>query len=550
MQRVWAVSNPGMQRVWAVLAAAMLSACAAHKPPTDPRVAALAAIDRADARLRDGCYACLIEARDAYVGLLTSPLGDLARQRRFEAELLIVLREKELAIDTTSSMTRLATAGAGLPSAFEVPRILARLSMLLPMVTGISDAAYADFVKVHRPDAMTATADLDRFAAVPLYGPVRDYLAWSIRCNAVTRMDASVTVPGAAEAGADEPPLLVYRRAICRGPKGLDALAALYASHPEMAEAAYYLSVNEPLNVNGPTGAKRKLTGAAYAAFPLSPAVTYAMAIVSHSAGNCREGLKYYEETLVLQERHESAELGRATCLTYLKRPDEAIAAATTLIGWNSTKVLEAYYWRAYNEHEQQHLDVARADIEASKQRGSTTENMILAGVIEYEQDDLAPAMADLDRAWALSRARGCTAAWYLGLVHIKRDAWPEAAGGFERATACFAANVREDRMSLAAVEATGEGSPELDPEFRASQIAGFKAAIVEDERQQRAAALNAATCYANAGSVARARQFLVTAEQEPSFADQVAKLREFMEKANAPSATAAGGASPRPPIQ
>ncbi len=530
----------------AALALAALSACATHKPPADPRVTALAAIDRADARLRDGCYACLIEARDAYATLLTSPLRDLAARRRFDAELLIVLREKELAIDTTASRARLEAAGTTLPPAYDVPRLLNRLDALVPQAPGVPDAFYDAFLMLHRPDAVTAAADLGWVAGAPLYEPAREYLALAIRCNPVTRFNAAVALPGEALPGADEPPLLTYRRSTCRGEKGFAKLAALHDAHPEMAEAAYYLSINQPLKMNGPSGEKRKLTAAAYAVFPLSPAVTYAMAIVSHSSGNCREGLKYYDETLVLQNRHESAQLGRATCLTYLKRPDEAIEAATRLIGWNSTKLLEAFYWRAYNHRLQEHLDSARSDIEASKRQGSTSENRTLAGIIEYEQDDLVPAIDDLNRGWALSVARNCTAAWYLGLVHIKRDAWPDAAGGFERALSCYARNVTEDRMGLAAMQQT----PDLDPEFRAAQIAGFQAAIVEDERQQRAAALNTAISYANAGNPVRARQLLPTAEMEPSFGEQIGQLKTLLERLEGTTASASSGAGTRPPIQ
>jgi len=537
-----------MRRLWvAVTAVAALSGCAAHRPPAaDPLVAALAAIDRADARLLDGCYACLMEARDGYVALLGSPLGGLAARRRFDAGLLIVLREKELTIDTGGSMRRLEVAGAAVPAGYDVPRLLKRLSSLVPQATGLPDAAYTTFIVAHQPDAVTAAADLAWLANAPLYQPVRDYLTLSVRCNPLTRIGAGVPTADQLAAPSDDPPLLAYRRATCRGEKGLPALGSLYEAHPEMAEAAYYLSINEPLKMNGPSGQKRKLTVAAYAVFPLSPSVVYAMAIVSHSAGNCREGLKYYDETLVLQDRHESAQLGRATCLTYLKRPGEAIEAATRLIEWNSTKLLEAYYWRAYNHRVQEHLDSARADIDASKRQGSTAENRTLAGVIEYEQDDLTPAVDDLNRGWALSMARGCTAAWYLGLVHIKRDSWSDAAGGFERATSCFARNVSEDKQGMAAMEALTD----VDPEFRASQLEGFKAAIVEDERQQRAAALNTATCYARGGNAARAQQFLPTAELEPSFAEQIQELKAFMDRQAEAAAPASSGAGARRPIQ
>jgi len=86
--------------------------------------------------------------------------------------------------------------------------------------------------------------------------------------------------------------------------------------------------------------------------------------------------------------------------------------------------------------------------------------------------------------------------------------------------------------------------------QFRASQLEGFKAAIVEDERQQRAAALNTATCYARGGNAARAQQFLPTAELEPSFAEQIQELKAFMDRQAEAAAPASSGAGARRPIQ
>jgi tetratricopeptide (TPR) repeat protein len=538
-----------MRRVWvAAIACAMLAGCGPQKPRVDLRALAIADLARADDRLLAGCYACLIDARDIYAGLLTGPAAALAATRQFEADLLIVLREQELTIDTTKSMARLEADGAGLPAEYGVPRILKRLSSLLPFATGLSDAGYVDFIKAHRDEGATADDDLRWLAQTPLFAPVRDYVALSIRCNPIYRAsDAPASTTETPPPDAD-PPLLAYRRATCIGAKGFDALRALYELHPDLAEAAFFVALNAPQG-NGPTGEKRTLAKAAYAVFPQSPAVTYAMAVITHSAGSCRDALPYYNETLALQTRHESAQLGRTTCLSVLGRSDEAIEAATQLIGWQSTKQLEAYYWRAHNERVQQHLDRARADIDESKRRGRTQENLTLAGVIEYEQGDLAPALEDLGLAWTLSSERNCTAAWYQGLVHVKREAWTEAGEAFSRDVGCFAANVREDRAGLASMEA----HTELDADFRASQIAAFKAAIVEDERQRRASALNSAAAFASGGTIDHVRELLDIAALEPSFADQIATLKAYLDERAAEDAAPASpssGAHTRAPIQ
>jgi hypothetical protein len=537
-----------MRRVWVAAAAcAMLAGCGPQKPRVDLRALAMADLARADDRLRAGCYACLIEARDIYAGLLTGPAAALAATRQFDADLLIVLREQELTIDTTKSIARLEADGAALPPEYDVPRILERVASLLPLATGLSDAGYATFMRTYRAKGETAGDDLQWLAQAPLFAPVRDYFALSIRCNPISRLgDARDSVEGPPP--DDDPPLLAYRRATCAGANGFDALRTLHAQHADLAEAAFFVALNAPQG-NGPTGEKRTLAKAAYAVFPQSPAVTYAMAVITHSAGSCRDALPYYDETLALQARHEGAQLGRTTCLSVTGRSDEAIEAATELIGWNSTKQVEAYYWRAYNEHVQQHLDRARTDIEESKRRGRTQENLTLAGVIEYEQGDYPPALEDLGLAWTLSRERNCTAAWYQGLVHVKREAWTDAGDAFNRDVGCFAANVREDRAGLASMEA----HTELDADFRASQMAAFKAAIVEDERQRRASALNGAAAFASSGTLDHVHELLDIAALEPSFAEPIATLKAYLDARAAEDAAAAapsGGARGRAPIQ
>jgi tetratricopeptide (TPR) repeat protein len=538
-----------MRRVWVAAAAcAMLAGCGPQKPRVDLRALAMADLARADDRLLAGCYACLVEARDIYAGLLTGPAAALAAPRQFDADLLIALREQELTIDTTQSVARLDADGAALPPEYGVPRILKRVASLLPFATGLSDAGYLAFMKAHREDGETADDDLRWLALAPLFAPVRDYFALSIRCNPIYRVGDTPASTTETPPPADDPPLLAYRRATCAGAKGVDALKALYEQHPELAEAAFFVALNTPPG-NGPTGEKRTLAKAAYAAFPQSPAVTYAIAIITHTAGSCRDALPYYDETLALQARHESAQLGRTACLSALGRSDAAIAAATQLIGWQSTKQLEAYYWRAYNERVQQHLDRARADIEESKRHGRTQENLTLAGVIEYEQGDLPPALEDLGLAWTLSSERNCTAAWYQGLVHVRREAWTEAGEAFNRDVGCFAANVREDRAGLASMDA----HTELDADFRASQIAAFKAAIVEDERQRRASSLNSAAAFASGGTIDHVRELLDIAALEPSFADQIAKLKAYLDARAADDAAPApssSGARTRAPIQ
>src|SRR5262245_16525277 len=102
---------------WAV--AAVLSAACASTPvkKTDQ-----AALDLSDELVRQGCYDCLLEARATYTRIAVGKARPLVLGRLFETEVLIALREKELAMDATAAFGRAKALAAELPPALEPAR--------------------------------------------------------------------------------------------------------------------------------------------------------------------------------------------------------------------------------------------------------------------------------------------------------------------------------------------------------------------------------------------------------------------------------------------
>ena len=99
-----------------------------------------------------------------------------------------------------------------------------------------------------------------------------------------------------------------------------------------------------------------------------------------------------------------------------------------------------------------------------------------MAGEIEYDLDDLDIAENDLKAAASLN-PNNCVAPWYLGLVQLKRQTWTPAAQAFAGAMTCYESAVAYDRSKLDEMKKADN----VDEEFRASQIAGFEAAIKDD---------------------------------------------------------------------
>jgi tetratricopeptide (TPR) repeat protein len=541
------------------VAAALLGLTACASNPIKPADRAL--IAKADAQLLVGCYSCLHDAHDTYARLAVGKARPLLVTKIFESDILLTLRAKELALDPTPPFAEATALVKEVPPSIGGDRVLTIVAAVAPDDVGTPRRLLSEFFGAHQPYLKTIDADLmwlqhpteatppangakpaakpKKNAPLPaeLREPVREYLAFALDCSYVVRphplgsqyvrwwMDPDHSAfrtphPGAA-------PIVRYRAGMCIN-VDIDALTTLHTDVPAYTEIAYFLARPAVAMAKdaGPTNS-RALLKEAYAAYPKSPSVTYLDGNFNQLIGDCKAALSRYDETLTLARDHENALLGRTVCLTFLKRNDEAIQSATHMVDINVDR-MEAYYWRAWNQHFLTRLPEARADIELAKRDGGlhSGDVMTLAGIIEHDQNDLPPAESDFTTARGLSGGReNCVAAWYLGLVHIKQERWADAGTQFDAAMACYEGHVAQDEAALHKMEARTD----LDPDFRASQIKGFQAALEEDRGQQYASAFNAANNYAHGGNVDKARTLLDVAAKDPGLADKVEQLRKII---------------------
>jgi hypothetical protein len=109
----------------------------------------------------------------------------------------------------------------------------------------------------------------------------------------------------------------------------------------------------------------------------------------------------------------------------------------------------------------------------------------------------------------------------------MKQERWLDSSSAFEDAMTCYESAVAEAEAGLRDMQARTN----VDPDFKASQIAGFEAAIREDRRQYHAAAFNTANQSAHGGHSVRAKKFLEIAAKDPALADLVRQLREILRR-------------------
>jgi hypothetical protein len=247
-----------MRKLSFVAAALLASACATR----GPQVSLSAELARADNLIRQGCYDCLIEAAGIYAGL-----GSTHRRavvgRMLEVELLLVLREKELAIDPAGRLTAAAALAREAPNPQAAAAIVTLVDSIPP------DAIGTPRVERRVPVIVAGAGARDKFmaesiaiiAASGLSATAREYIEVSVRCG---------VAPDTADDGTDaaRPPIVRYRSATCTT---VDAKAVeqLRAEVPRFIEASLFLGRAAMASIGASDGSRaRMLFEEAHAHFP------------------------------------------------------------------------------------------------------------------------------------------------------------------------------------------------------------------------------------------------------------------------------------------
>lgn len=503
--------------------------CAAKKPA--PKPPDLSGLDHADAQVLQGCYDCLLDARATYRRIGAGPGRPVVLTRLFETSLLLTLRLKELALDPSEMRAEAEAIAKELPSEIEAARYLALVDAVPPDDVGMPHRTIEAFRRARAAAGLLPKIDgeLAWLETGALRAPVREYLDLAVDCAYPNRPHA----PGQpARAGQlrrpaeGTPPLIAYRTAICEV-LNQNVLTRVREDEPRFLETSLFLARIDVAMADqlGPGhGVERLAEGRAR--FPASPMANDLSGSLQQAIGDCDAALAFYDETIALAPGHESALLGRTICLTYLNRRDEAIRTATHMIELEVDNIGEAYYWRAWNRHTGQELDLARADVERAKRLNGTDRAYTLAGVIEYDQSDVDPSQQDLQTARAMPGGEmNCTAIWYLGMVQTKRRDWPASARFFEEAMTCYQRAAALNQGLLRGIQARTD----LEATYKARRVAALEAASAAATSQGYASALNAANYYATAGNIPSAKRLIEVAAADPTLAEKVNKLKEWL---------------------
>ncbi len=170
---------------------------------------------------------------------------------------------------------------------------------------------------------------------------------------------------------------------------------------------------------------------------PESTSAVISLATVCFQMEEFDRCLEFNDKALELAPRYRDAILGRAMCLGYLGRHEEALAELQKMLDLGSYYIGESYYWTAWNLNEMGRIDEAQTNIEKAKNYLiGHYEVMLLAGLVAYQQKRLEDAEKDLAETLELN-AYECEAAFYLGKIHADRTQWSNSGIFFERAAGC-----------------------------------------------------------------------------------------------------------------
>jgi tetratricopeptide (TPR) repeat protein len=503
-----------------LLAALATAACASAPVALDPAAAderTLAAV-----RLEEGCHDCLQDARRLLARQLSGRDSVAIAQQIFEIDLLLVLRAKELGIDHASALeqARISAERAGGGAAHN--RLLRIVTDVAPDIFSVPVARFDTLRARQRGLLGRASGELEWVMEQPLTPLVRDYLAITLSCGSSTGLDERLIQHISGGAPVLQP-ILEYRRAVCT-PDNARMMRQLRAVVPRFTETSFFLAIfASRIADQVGEGSEGELLDEMLSHFPGSLSAHYLRGTIHSATGGCETGLTNFDAVLAVQPGHDDAILGRAVCMTRLKRHDEAITIATSLIVAKSARAADAFYWRAQNHRFRGELPRAREDADSAVALKPAMEVLTLAGMIRYELEELEIAQGLFNRARALPKgSENCVAIWYIGRIELDRKSWPAAVAAFESSMSCFDSSVQKAETEIAKVR----GNPDLNAAFKEFRIAALQQYAADGRSQYYASAFNAAGGEAQQGNFPRARELADIAARDQELTSAVAQLR------------------------
>jgi tetratricopeptide (TPR) repeat protein len=437
-----------------------------------------------------------------------------------EALMLLALREKEIGIANP------ATAAA-----------VERLLRENPMLAGFEP--YATLISAIRPRALGVMSYIDTASSGKIGAEALKKAEEEVRKRAASNSFAAYVLAAwtcsfSQFSGNWRNPdeylkihpdslLLKYEIATC-GEGRPELLEEILDRDSEFAEAHYHLG-QDALKEGKLLSAEAHLLKA-FEAIPESPQTRILLAGIYFATEEFDRSLQFYDLALEASPEDRDALLGKAVCLSYLGKYEEAMTVLNRMLELGSWLLGEAHYWLAWNLHELKHDPEALGHTDEAKGRLPTNSEVFgLSGTISLDLGELGRAEKDFLESLAYNAAN-TESLFGLGTVAGRKNRWEESGAYYEKAGRAFES--AEVVLKAKAEEIRGSA---LSEERKARLIRKRETQIERVRLMAATAYYDAAAAYLNAGLKDKALAAAGKAAAHPSLKNKAEELLRSLKK-------------------
>jgi tetratricopeptide (TPR) repeat protein len=312
-------------------------------------------------------------------------------------------------------------------------------------------------------------------------------------------------------------PLIQYKLSIFpRLERG--RIEALIEENPHFYESYIHLGSLALLEGKALTAEKNLLNALEH--IPSSITTLKNLAQIYYRLEEFEESLEYNDKILFYLPDYRDALLGKAICLSYLGRHDEAVAILHGLVELGMYLMGESHYWLAWNLNEMGQLDLAMENVNrAQNYLIGHSEVHLLAGIIAFARGDIDSSEDHFKKALWINQG-DCEALFYMGKIDSIRKDWGLSGIHFESAAICYRGleNVLNDKIKE--IEKSS-----LSPARKDKHMARKKMQLRKVQVTKATAFYNAAAGYFNAGIPDKAKILAQLAREHKSFQAQADEL-------------------------
>lgn len=415
--------------------------------------------ETADALYETGSYTCLKESYQIYRELLSIPHNQKSTKTKFiKTAILLTIRQKELGIHDSTYFNEASELIQNNPFLSDFLTYLDLADSIRLKSKGmrgdiIDDSDRADATRDRLMEniekwgqQLEEKSGAEEFFAY-LYIAKNCHFAYSIKGKKVIKKEVDLTH---LKKIFPQSPLIEYKLSLC--PKeDYESLKELLAKEPRFHEIYYFLGEQAFQQRRLITAEKNFLK--CFEHIPESLPTVISLASIYFAFEELEKSMSFYEKALSIIPEFREALLGKAICLSYQLKHEEAIEVCNAILSLGGYYLGDTHYWLAWNLNELERLDEAWENAEKCKTYFvGYSQVFSLAGVIAYKREEKDIAEKNFQEAFSLD-PNNCEAAFYLGKIYAERQEWAESGEYYETAALCQYGKELAIERNLAEIE-------------------------------------------------------------------------------------------------